>query len=493
MALPAFTFEKAVKHAAKARVALVGPSGSGKSYTGLVLARELAGPDGTIAAVDTEHGTLEKYADLFDFSHVKLDSFTAINFFATLKSAEDAGFSVILYDSLSHFWMGKDGTLEFVDERTKTARSKGADQMTGWKDWSPTERAMIDAILQSPLHVVVTMRTKTEYREVEYTKRDGQKGTKREKVGLMPVQRQGLEYEFDLIGYMDDENTFITDKTRCVDYRQKALTTPTGKDFRAFKKWLDGKPSTVVPTPVVIPPQPDIVVGSREAQQIVANAKLTLLQTANARADEKSLEPALRASIERVERSKGTPLPSESVPVDQPIDDTPTTKSKYDPAALMAHFRQMTDFKSVCTKYAWAKERMHDLKGQTGIDTYYSILDGFKMKHANDFGTLANAHMCFEELWRKIWDWEQEIPAVVIVNAAPVAPAVPPTKLFNLGKAHALIREFEDALGSDIFMRILKDEGFDKLELVEKKADCTRIFRLMDMQASILRDDKAKV
>jgi Mrp family chromosome partitioning ATPase len=36
-------FTKAVKYAAKGRVALVGPAGSGKSYTSLLLARALAG------------------------------------------------------------------------------------------------------------------------------------------------------------------------------------------------------------------------------------------------------------------------------------------------------------------------------------------------------------------------------------------------------------------------------------------------------------------
>src|SRR5437016_2786217 len=60
-------FTKAVKYNAKGRVALIGPAGGGKSFTALVLARALAGPTGKIAAIDTEHGSLSKYADLFDF------------------------------------------------------------------------------------------------------------------------------------------------------------------------------------------------------------------------------------------------------------------------------------------------------------------------------------------------------------------------------------------------------------------------------------------
>lgn len=245
----AIQFKKAVKYDTKGRVVLVGPAGSGKSKTGLILARHLVGPDGKIAAVDTEHGSLSKYADQYDFDVIELDSYTADNFFAALQAAEDGGYGAFLCDSLSHFWMGKDGTLEFVDERTKAQRTRGGDGMAGWKDWTPTERRMIDAILASKCHVIVTMRTKTEYKEEEYINNKGEKKTKRVKVGLMPVQRAGLEYEFDLIGYMDDEHSFVTDKTRCEAYAERAIKKPKGQDFEAFRVWLAGVQREPEPTP----------------------------------------------------------------------------------------------------------------------------------------------------------------------------------------------------------------------------------------------------
>lgn len=101
------SFQKAVKYEAKGRVALIGPAGSGKSYTMLTLAQLLAGPTGKIAAVDTEHGSLSKYADLFDFDVVELDSFSPDNFLQSLRAAEQAGYAVFCCDSLSHFWMEK--------------------------------------------------------------------------------------------------------------------------------------------------------------------------------------------------------------------------------------------------------------------------------------------------------------------------------------------------------------------------------------------------
>jgi hypothetical protein len=247
----AIQFKKAVKYETKGRAALVGPAGSGKSLTGLKMARHLVGPEGKIAAIDTEHGSLSKYADLEEFDVIELDSYTADNFFAALKAAEDGGYGAFFCDSLSHFWMGKDGTLEFVDEKKKSARGRGADQMDGWKEWSPTERRMIDAILASKCHVIVTMRTKTEYKDEEYTNSQGQRKTKRVKVGLMPVQRQGLEYEFDLIGYMTDENDFVTDKTRCPYYAGKAITRPSGKDFEPFRVWLAGEKRVSPWVPVI--------------------------------------------------------------------------------------------------------------------------------------------------------------------------------------------------------------------------------------------------
>lgn len=225
-------FQKAVKHEAKGRVALVGPAGAGKSMTMLKLGRALGGPTGRIAAIDSEHGSLSKYADTFDFDVIELDTFSPDSFIEALTAAETGKYAVFCCDSLSHFWMGRGGALEFVDMAAKRHK----DQMGGWKDFRPHERAMVDRMLASPCHIIVTMRTKTDYQEV--TGSDGKK--KRVKVGLAPVQRDGLEYEFDLVGYMDDENNLIVDKTRCSEYSQKAIAKPSEKDFEPFVHWLAG-------------------------------------------------------------------------------------------------------------------------------------------------------------------------------------------------------------------------------------------------------------
>src|SRR5437016_3644669 len=263
-----FVFKKAVKHEAKGRIALVGPAGAGKSYTMLKLARALAGPNGKIAAIDTEHGSLSKYADLVEFDVLELDSFTPQNFLNSLHAAENAGYAVFCADSLSHFWVGKDGALEFVDMAAK----RNNDNFGGWKAFRPYEREMVDAILASPCHVICTMRTKTEYQDGVNAK-----GKKiRVKVGLAPVQRDGMEYEFDLVGYMDEENTLIVDKTRCSYYAQKALSRPGEKEFAPFVEWLAGAPVEAKPRPRTQQPidTGGHPVGTQAAADYVARQKI---------------------------------------------------------------------------------------------------------------------------------------------------------------------------------------------------------------------------
>jgi AAA domain len=229
-------FKKAIKYDARGRVAIVGPAGSGKSFTSLKLATLLAGDGGKIAAIDTEHGSLSKYADLFDFDVFEMESYSPTNFIDALDEAERQNYSVLIVDSLSHFWTGKDGALEFVDMAAKRHK----DNMGGWKDFRPHERLMVDRMIASPCHIIVTMRTKTEYKDEEYTSPRGERKTKRVKVGLQPVQREGLEYEFDLVAYMDEENNFIVEKTRCPHYAKKAFTQPAAEDFFSFRDWLKG-------------------------------------------------------------------------------------------------------------------------------------------------------------------------------------------------------------------------------------------------------------
>lgn len=225
-------FQKATKKQAKGRFALDGPSGAGKTYTGLMLACALGNNP---AVIDTERRSASKYSDMFSFDVAELTDFHPRKYIDAIKAASAAGYDSLLIDSLSHAWSGKGGALEIVDDAK--ARHKGS-SFHAWREVTPLHNELIDAILSCPMHVVVTMRTKTEYS----IDRDKNGRTSISKVGTAPIQRDGMEYEFDVVGDMDLENRLIISKTRCSALNQKTFKKP-GKEFaQILVDWLsDGE------------------------------------------------------------------------------------------------------------------------------------------------------------------------------------------------------------------------------------------------------------
>ena len=224
-----FNFAPATKAQAKARIAFAGPSGSGKTYTSLVTATALGG---RLAVIDTERGSAAKYADLFTFDTLTMHTYDPRDLVKALASAGAAGYDVVVVDSLSHFWMGTGGMLEQVDQAAK--RSGGGNTFAGWKEARPMERAMVDALLAYPGHVIVTMRTKTEYVVDENDR--GKKVPR--KIGTKPEQRDGIEYEFDIVGDLDLENTLIVAKSRCRALAKAVIREPDEEFGQRILAWL---------------------------------------------------------------------------------------------------------------------------------------------------------------------------------------------------------------------------------------------------------------
>jgi hypothetical protein len=231
---PAFEFRKAIKRDAKLRLAVCGPSGSGKTYTLLKIATELGGP---IAVVDTEHGSASKYADIFKFDVIELASYDPRRLIEMIDVAVSGGYRVLSIDSLSHFWVGKDGELEQVDRAAR--RMQSPNSFAAWKQVTPIHNALIDKIISAPLHVLVSLRSKTEW---VLDRNDTTGKTAPRKVGLAPVMREGIEYEFDVCGEMDQENTLVITKSRCPKLAGGVFPQP-GKDLAdVLKEWLGGVP-----------------------------------------------------------------------------------------------------------------------------------------------------------------------------------------------------------------------------------------------------------
>lgn len=201
-------FAPATKEATKARVCLTGPSGSGKTYTGLMLAFGLGEK---VAVIDSEHRTASKYVGRngWQFDTICPTRFEPLSLVRYLGQASGHGYDVVMIDSLSHYWMGTDGMLELVDQRTKN----GNKFTSGWKEMGPEEKKMFEAILAYPGHIITTLRVKVEY--VLTTNNSGKQQPTR--VGLKPEQRSGFEYEFDLVGDMDLEHNLTVGKSRIED------------------------------------------------------------------------------------------------------------------------------------------------------------------------------------------------------------------------------------------------------------------------------------
>jgi hypothetical protein len=232
------SFRRAVKYDAKLRFAVCGPSGSGKTYTLLQLATELGGP---VALVDTERGSASKYADIFDFDVLELASYDPQGLIEIIDHAAASGYRVLCTDSLSHFWNGKDGELDKVDRAAR--RMQTPNSFAAWKQVTPLHNALIDKIVSAPLHILVSMRAKTEW-ILDRDERTGK--TVPRKVGLAPVMRDGIEYEFDVCGDMDQENTLVITKSRCPKLAGGVFPKPGKELADVLKEWLGGAPAQEV-------------------------------------------------------------------------------------------------------------------------------------------------------------------------------------------------------------------------------------------------------
>lgn len=223
-------FTKAVKRDAKLRLSIAGPAGAGKTWTALTLATGLA-EGAPIALIDTERGSASKYADVFSFDVMELDTFHPDNFVKGIHEAEAAGYAVLVIDSLSHAWNGTGGLLEIVENIAK--RKNSTNTFTAWKDATPIQNRLIEAITSARLHIIVTMRSKQEY-VIESV---NGKSVPR-KVGMAPIQRDGFEYEFDVAVDMDIDNTLIVQKSRCPALTGAVIAKPDGKVAQTLKAWL---------------------------------------------------------------------------------------------------------------------------------------------------------------------------------------------------------------------------------------------------------------
>lgn len=228
-------FQKAERKKAKLRLGLDGPSGSGKTHSALLIASGLV--SGNIFLIDTERdsATLEiGKPGIPEFLHAPLyPPYTPARYQEYIREAVNEGAELIIIDSLSHAWSGNGGVLDMHDKAAKAQRS--GNSWAAWREVTPEHNALVDTILNTPCHIICTMRTKTAW---EVTEND--KGKKvPQKIGLKPEQREGMEYEFTSVLDLSLEGHIATsskDRTSLFDGRHFVPNADTGKELI---EWLN--------------------------------------------------------------------------------------------------------------------------------------------------------------------------------------------------------------------------------------------------------------
>lgn len=228
------TFTKAAKRRARLRLAFVGPSGSGKTMSAL---RVATGIGGRIALIDTERGSASLYADKFNFDVLELSPpYHPAKYIEALREAQQAGYELVIIDSLSHAWAGEGGVLEQVDNA-----KAGGNNFTAWGPATKLQNKLVSAILDYPGQILVTLRAKQEY-AIEKDPRTGKNVPR--KLGLGPVQRDGVEYEFGTVldigmDHMASVGLAGKDRTDMFTGEPRQLTEDDGKRIAA---WLKATP-----------------------------------------------------------------------------------------------------------------------------------------------------------------------------------------------------------------------------------------------------------
>lgn len=237
--MPESLFLPASRHQLKGRIVLDGPTGAGKTFTALTMARELAGPDGKIGFIDTERRSAELYSDQFEFQVLNWVPPYDPRKLAKVLKDHDGLFDVMVLDSGTHFWKGEGGTLDIVEAAGQRA---GGNNYAGWNQGTPALRSMIDTMLGMECHFIMCLRSKMDY--VLETNDKGKQVPRQ--VGMAPEMRNDINYEFTLAVSMDQSHQGTVTKSRCSTLADALIRPGDNYVIEAmdlFRTWLaEGAP-----------------------------------------------------------------------------------------------------------------------------------------------------------------------------------------------------------------------------------------------------------
>jgi hypothetical protein len=218
-----FEIVRAQRSQARLRLGLTAPSGGGKTWSSLLLAKGVvegmlaAGMPGTIEGkiglIDTERKSAQLYSHIVPFDCIELDPpYTVDRYLSALRQFERAGYAVVIVDQVTHAWSGPGGILEVAE---KAAAGSGGNSFNAWATGTPEYQRFVDGILASPAHLIATMRQKTKWDLSEKQNKQGRMVKTPTRIGMAPEMRAGFEYEFTtLLGLSVEGNVATNLKDR---------------------------------------------------------------------------------------------------------------------------------------------------------------------------------------------------------------------------------------------------------------------------------------
>jgi len=227
--------ERASRKKVKMKVGLSVFSGSGKTLSALLLSKGLVGDYSKIAVIDTENHSAELYSHLGEYNVLALDPpFEPERYVEAIRMCEKAGMEVIIIDSITHEWDGEGGILQIHEKETQ--KDVRQNSYTAWSKVTPRHNAFVQAILQSPCHVVTTVRRKQEY---EMSK-DEQGKVRVIKAGTREITRDNFEYELTLnFEFINDRHFVKASKDRTEMFMGKGEFIISEDTGRLIKEWCD--------------------------------------------------------------------------------------------------------------------------------------------------------------------------------------------------------------------------------------------------------------
>jgi hypothetical protein len=217
--LPNRTIEikKAVRQQVPLWIGLYGPSGGGKTFTALTLARGIQQVQGgPIYGIDTEAKRMLHYADQFQFDHVEFgEPYGSLDYLAMIKGClahnKTGKRPTVIIDSMSHEHEGVGGMLSVHDaEVVRMATWNGEFdpkkaervKMLAWGLPKAKRRALINGMLNLEANFILCFRAKESSVPVQVVSENaqGRKFTKTEVVnqGFVPIGGDDFVYECTL-------------------------------------------------------------------------------------------------------------------------------------------------------------------------------------------------------------------------------------------------------------------------------------------------------